>query len=116
MDVITNKSQIIDYNKIKKCCEKIKNIAVDFETSAKNVKYASNRCTAEVISVDGLTFQPDLDDLSEAIKSIKGKIDEFADSIDNVGSQVYKKQMAQLEEYKKEQKKKQEKQKKQNKK
>ena len=44
-------------------------------------------------------MQPTMDDLAEQIKSIKGSVEELADSILSVANEVYNAQNAELQEY-----------------
>ena len=96
---ITNSSQIIDIETIKKGCDEIKKAAETFKSCGDTVFEASEECNTEVLSVDGKSMQPVLASLSEEIKGFEEQVDSFADSIYELACEIKAKQEKELQQY-----------------
>lgn len=97
---ITSESQIIDVDTIRKGCNELKSNAGDFSNCAKNVKSAGEDCTKDTISVDGMSLEPTIVQLSEEISNCKTAIENLADQIISEAETIYNAQRNELAEYK----------------
>ena len=96
---ITSESQLIDIGTIQSAVEKIKKTAEDFGTCANFVKEAAAICNAEALEVDGLTMQPEIEEIAGLIEKMETKAKEDADSILAMANQIYNTQNAELQAY-----------------
>lgn len=102
---ITKKEQIIDKATIIKGCEALRLAASDFEKAGTTVIDAGEQCTDKVISVNDLSFGPNIVSLGESIKEVKKIIVDYANNIEQVATEIYQQQSTELNTYKEQQKK-----------
>lgn len=96
---ITDASQIIDYDSIKRGCTKLKAATTYFRNAGNDCLEASEDCTKEVLSVDNLTMQPALEELGNKVKETESKITEYANQIEELALQIYNSQKEELAAY-----------------
>lgn len=99
MGYITSESQLIDVKTIKSGCDIILSAGKAFDDCATEVEAASDICGIDVLSVDKKSMQPIMLELAQQIRTIKGILEEFSNSIQEVASQIYSAQYNQLQEY-----------------
>ena len=100
---ITSKSQIIDYDTIRKACDNLKAISKDFNVCGEKIRKSGDDCGINVLSVDNRTMQPGIWDLGDSIQKIQTKYENLAESITNSAYKIKLQQEAELEEYLKKQ-------------
>ena len=96
---ITNANQLIDINTINVGCNTIEEAALDYITCAERVLEAAQICSPEALSVDKTSMQPSLQDLGNAIATIKDNIDSYMSYIRNEATKIYAQQSSELHEY-----------------
>lgn len=96
---ITNESQIIDVTTISTGCSTIRAAAEDYVKCANHIQEAASICTADALSVEKKSMQPSLQELADAVKTIKTNICSFTYEIESVALEIQTKQRAELAAY-----------------
>ena len=96
---ITSKSQLIDVGTIQSGCQAYINALDFFETGGKQLVDAGSLCNAQALSVDGCSFQADIDQMGQSAIQEKAKLINAATSVYNEAVSVYNAQVKELNEY-----------------
>ena len=96
---ITDKSQLIDYETIRRNCEQYKIVLDDFKRCGEEVVKASQGCTTEALSVDDNTMESSINELGVAIQNAAISYANAADQLVADAIKIYNAQVAELNEY-----------------
>ena len=96
---ITDESQLIDIETIKKECEAYINVMDSFSTCSNEVSLAADMCNKDALSVDDITLEYSIRELSKKIADIKKEYVENANTLYTQALRVYNVQKIELAEY-----------------
>ena len=96
---ITDPSQIIDANEIRKGCENFKKTLDDFQKCGEKVVQAGEKCDEKALSIDEKTLQYSITDLGEEIKRLKTTYTEYANQVIEAAANIYNKQVEEYNNY-----------------
>ena len=96
---ITSESQLIDVSTITSGANQYKS-ALEFYTDGGNqVIAAGATCNAKALSVDGASFESEITEVGNKIKTLKDTYSSAADAVVAAANTVYNEQVAELQEY-----------------
>lgn len=96
---ITSESQLIDIGTIRSGCSQYES-ALDFYTDGGNqVKDAGSNLNAKALSVDGASFESEVTQVGEKMRSLKDNYYAAAEACYAAAVEVYNAQVAELNEY-----------------
>lgn len=96
---ITDKSQLIDYETIRRNCEQYKIILEDFKKCGEEVVQAGEACNQDALSIDESTMQETIVELGVGIQNAAIAYANSADQLVADAIKVYNAQVAELNEY-----------------
>ena len=96
---ITSEAQLIDIATIGSGCQAYINALDFFEDGGNQVKAAGSSCNARALSVDGASFEPQINQIGQEFSNLKSEYAGKAQSVYDQAKAVYNEQLAELNEY-----------------